>query len=601
MRRALLGCLLGAARVAGRVELSPLFSDGAVLQTNFESGMRSLIYGRAAPGETVSVAGAHRIVGKAPFSTVTDSKGRWRIQLDPYTHPKHATNSFALTVSGSATRDDITLRGVTYGDVYLCAGGGPAAAPGARPPPGAARVSLLKVDAAPSAARDDFRAASLGGGAAGRRSTARRTPRASRRRMTSARAAGGGRRRPARGGDAEVAFGRRDAPGARGQRRRAGGAVVVELSAPVVYRDARGCAACCKRDRRVFQISRDGDTWASAGAPAAANGTIVVAPAGVVRLRYDWLPAPECVVVGENGGLPLAPFVLDVGGGAVARTPPMGYNTWNYFHCNVDERAVVRTARLLIDLGLAAKGYAYVNVDDCWQAVADAVHALGMKYGLYTASHEFTCQGRPGSYLHETRDADAYCAFEVDYNNWASVLANADATERLWSLAGPGHWNDPDMLLVGNVGLDADEARAHFSIWCMLAAPLLIGTDLHALSAENLAILGNEHLIAIDQDPLGFQGRKVVRGAREVWMKQLANGDVAVMLLNRDARAARVSAKLDAVGLAAGRRYAVFDCWRGKAAGTAAGSFAADVRATARRRRLSPDTAGRSRRKAAAC
>ena len=114
----------------------------------------------------------------------------------------------------------------------------------------------------------------------------------------------------------------------------------------------------------------------------------------------------------------------------------MGYNTWNYFHCNVDESAVVRTARLLIDLGLAAKGYAYVNVDDCWQvgrdgagnivadparfpggmkAVADAVHALGMKYGIYTASHEFTCQGRPGSYLHETRDADAYCAFEVDY------------------------------------------------------------------------------------------------------------------------------------------------------------------------------------------
>ena len=344
----------------------------------------------------------------------------------------------------------------------------------------------------------------------------------------------------------------------------------------------------------------------------------------------------------------------------------------------------MRTARLLIDLGLAAKGYAYVNVDDCWQvgrdaagdivadparfpggmkAVADAVHALGMKYGLYTASHEFTCQGRPGSYLHETRDADAYCDFGVDYvkidacggrgyakkdrrkswqlfrdafdachartgravvesvescgtvdecgawvgdvahlwrttndiqNNWASVLANADATERLWSLAGPGHWNDPDMLLVGNVGLDADEARAHFSIWCMLAAPLLIGTDLHALSAENLAILGNEHLIAIDQDPLGFQGRKVVRGAREVWMKQLANGDVAVMLLNRDARAARISAKLDAVGLAAGRRYAVFDCWRGKAAGTAAGSYAADVPSHgAVVARLSPDTAGK--------
>mgnify|MGYP006077722795 CR=1 FL=1 len=339
----------------------------------------------------------------------------------------------------------------------------------------------------------------------------------------------------------------------------------------------------------------------------------------------------------------------------------------NYYHCNVDERAIYQIADALISTGLAAKGYRYTNIDDCWQvarqpgtdiivpdparfpsgmkAIASKIHsktftdtASGktktMLFGIYTAAHGLTCQSRPGSYLNETIDAKTYCEFGIDYlkidqcggdsyehhhlpkntswvlfkegfanclketgrpivesvescssvtgcgewiansanlwrtgsdleATWSSVMRNVDATLPLYSLAGPGHWNDPDMLQVGNVGLTPTEQRSHMAMWCFLAAPLLIGTDIFEASANALKILGATELIAVDQDPLGYQGRVVLTiDECQVWEKKMADGSVAVLLLNRgDSVAAEIKFKWSDVGLPSGGEYVVRDLW----------------------------------------
>ena len=118
---------------------------------------------------------------------------------------------------------------------------------------------------------------------------------------------------------------------------------------------------------------------------------------------------------------------------------------------------------------------------------------------------------------------------------WAGgVVINLDMQQDLETFAGPGHWNDPDMLEVGNGGLTEQESRAHFSLWCMLAAPLMAGNDLMNMNASTKAILTNKDAIAIDQDPLGAQGYKIKDyGEFEIYYKPLQNGDVAVCLFNR--------------------------------------------------------------------
>ncbi len=103
--------------------------------------------------------------------------------------------------------------------------------------------------------------------------------------------------------------------------------------------------------------------------------------------------------------------------------------------------------------------------------------------------------------------------------------------------AGPGHWNDPDMLEVGNGGMNATEYRSHFSFWCLLAAPLIAGNDLKNMTPEIKEILTNKEVIAVNQDPLGMQGRRVRKnGDADVWAKQLKDGSRAVVLFNRGAR-----------------------------------------------------------------
>jgi alpha-galactosidase len=127
--------------------------------------------------------------------------------------------------------------------------------------------------------------------------------------------------------------------------------------------------------------------------------------------------------------------------------------------------------------------------------------------------------------------------------------------------AGPGHWNDPDMLEVGNGHMSADEYRTHMSLWALLAAPLLAGNDLSKMSDETKSILMNKAVIAVDQDKLGKQGDRVSQnGELEVWSKPLGGGAVAVGLFNRGTSAAEMSVKLSDVGASG----AVTDLWSGK-------------------------------------
>ncbi len=364
----------------------------------------------------------------------------------------------------------------------------------------------------------------------------------------------------------------------------------------------------------------------------------------------------------------------------LAATPPMGWNSWNKFACNVNEQLIRETADALVSSGLRDAGYRYVNIDDCWQgerdaqgfiradaqrfpsgmkALADYVHAQGLLFGLYSDAGWKTCGGRPGSRGHEFQDAQTYASWGVDYlkydwcetgglkaegayqtmaaalrqaghpilfslcewggsqpwtwaapvgHSWRTtgdifgcfdcvqnngdwkafgVLQILDMQDGLRKYAGPGHWNDPDMLEVGN-GLTANQDRAHFSIWAMLAAPLIAGNDIRNMPAAVHAVLGNRAVIAIDQDAAGIQGlRHAAKDGVEYWFKPLAGGDWAFMALNRNASARHVSFDWAAAAVRdelSGRdadfartRYAWRDLWQDRATGDTTRPLEADV------------------------
>ena len=164
-------------------------------------------------------------------------------------------------------------------------------------------------------------------------------------------------------------------------------------------------------------------------------------------------------------------------------------------------------------------------------------------------------------------------------DNWQSMTANLDNNEGLAAYAGPGHWNDPDMLEVGNGGMTLTEYRSHFTMWCMMAAPLILGNDLRSASSAIQAILTNAEVIALDQDAAGIQGTRVSRsGNLEVWCKPLGStsgGAKAVALLNRGAVAATIQANWGDLGLSG---YAtVRDVWAQQDLGWFGGSFATTV------------------------
>ncbi|ARF54252.1 hypothetical protein B1H19_08630 [Streptomyces gilvosporeus] len=336
--------------------------------------------------------------------------------------------------------------------------------------------------------------------------------------------------------------------------------------------------------------------------------------------------------------------------GGLAKTPPMGFNNWNSTHCRAEfnEGMVKGIADLLTAKGLKDAGYRYVNLDDCWalpardgggrlvpdpkrfphglKAVADYVHAKGLKFGIYTSAGTKTCNenGFPGALGHETSDARQFADWGVDYlkydncnnqgvdakqryramrdalratgrpivysicewgenrpwewaadvghlwrttgdidDNWSSMLGILKQNLPLAPYAGPGHWNDPDMLEVGNGGMTDTEYRSHFSLWAMMSAPLLIGSDLRTATPETLAILGNKDVIALDQDALGKQATVVASDSgRWTLVKPLANGDRAVALFNETGTPQRLSTTARDVGLPQADRYRLRDLWQ---------------------------------------
>lgn len=345
---------------------------------------------------------------------------------------------------------------------------------------------------------------------------------------------------------------------------------------------------------------------------------------------------------------------------AVAPTPPMGWNSWNHFACDVNEQTIRETADAMVSSGMRDAGYRYVVIDDCWQVsrdgagtlvadpqrfphgikpLADYVHSKGLLFGIYTDAGTNTCQGRPGTLGHEVQDARTFAAWGVDYvkedwchargldaptqyrkfrdalthtgrpivlslcewgynqpwdwapkigqlwrttddieDKWSSMLSNLDQSAQHAAVAGPGHWNDPDMLEVGNGGMTDDEYRAHFSLWAVMAAPLIAGNDLRSMSDATRAILTNHEVIAVDQDSLGAQGMLVSEGPPDlqVWARALRDGSRAIVLLNRSDTSAKITASFHRAGLY-GDSASVHDLWSHRDLGTFGGSFATTV------------------------
>ena len=330
----------------------------------------------------------------------------------------------------------------------------------------------------------------------------------------------------------------------------------------------------------------------------------------------------------------------------LAPTPPMGWNSWNRFGVKIDEDLVLETAEAMVGSGMRDVGYRYVVIDDGWMAperdrhgdfvadpakfpggiqlLADRVHALGLRFGIYTDAGTKTCQELPASLGYEFRDARRFAEWGVDYvkvdwchtqgmgpralyakwamalhatgrpivfsicewgrshpwewagtvghlwrtswdiqPDWSSVLTILDRQASLHRFAGPDHWNDPDMLEVGNGTLTAEQSRAHFALWSMLAAPLMAGNDLRAMSDEIRAILTAPEIVAIDQDSRGTQGRRIRSdGEVDVWLRDLgSDGRCALAVLNRGSAGREVRLGLEEIGMDPGTDVRVRDLW----------------------------------------
>ncbi|OWM72635.1 hypothetical protein CDL15_Pgr013103 [Punica granatum] len=305
-------------------------------------------------------------------------------------------------------------------------------------------------------------------------------------------------------------------------------------------------------------------------------------------------------------------------------TPQMGWNSWNHFNCNINEQLIKETADAIVSSGLAALGYQYVNLDDCWaelnrdsqgnmvpkaatfpsgiKALADYVHSKGLKLGTYSDAGTQTCsKTMPGSLGHEEQDAKTFAMWGIDYlkydncentgtspkergqedpatwapavgnswrttgdiqDNWNSMTSIADQNDQWASYARPGAWNDPDMLEVGNGGMTTEEYRSHFSIWALAKAPLLVGCDVRSMDSTTFDLLSNKEVISVNQDSLGVQGKKVKKdGDLEVWAGPLTGNRVAVVLWNKGSSLANITAYWSDIGLQSSTVADAHDLW----------------------------------------
>ena len=337
-------------------------------------------------------------------------------------------------------------------------------------------------------------------------------------------------------------------------------------------------------------------------------------------------------------------------------TPPLGWNSWNVFHENINENQIKEVADAMVSSGLKDAGYIYLNLDDNWmdtkrdaqgnlqnnpttfpsgmKALADYVHAKGLKFGLYGDRGKRTChhynsnwQSQSGSNGHEEQDAKKLAEWGVDYwkydncdsdpntqekdytamskalrnsgrdivfsicmweyKDWMPKIANLwrttfdigpawiskswyrgvyeiiDANNKYWQIAKPGHWNDPDMLEVGNNGLSYEEQRSQMTMWSIMAAPIMISSDIRKMSNETKELYLNKDMIAINQDSLGVQGHRISdKNGKQVWTKPLQNGDIAVALLNNNTSTQTVECNFADIGVEG--EVEVRDAWKKK-------------------------------------
>ncbi len=424
----------------------------------------------------------------------------------------------------------------------------------------------------------------------------------------------------------------------------------------------------------LFRIPATGEPPLQFEAQNLPAGLMLDPSAGIISGK---LPAAgrQDVAITVTGPKGRATSTLSIVSGprSLAFTPPMGWNSWNVWGTAVDDAKVRAAADALVDSGLAAHGFQYVNIDDAWEgvrdsdgriqsnqefpdmrALADYVHSKGLKLGIYSSPGPKTCAGFEGSYQHEPLDAQQYAAWGVDLikydlcsyreilpdrslaelkkpyeimraaldtcgrdivyslcqygmgnvsqwgeevggnywrttgdisDSWASMAGIGFGQNGLEAYAGPGHWNDPDMLVVGYLGwgedmrpthLTPNEQITHITLWSLLASPLLIGCDLTRLDDFTKALLTNPEVLEVSQDPLGAQGRRVwVEGRREVWARPLADGSIAVGLFNRGSLPAKVTAEWSNLEVSGPRR--VRNLWLRKDEGTFGDSFSAEV------------------------
>jgi alpha-galactosidase len=360
-----------------------------------------------------------------------------------------------------------------------------------------------------------------------------------------------------------------------------------------------------------------------------------------------FLPAPANASTAAPADVPPVAAVPSNG---LARTPPMGWNSWNHFAGRITAADVRAMADTMVSTGMRDAGYVYVNIDDTWEgerspsgeiqsnakfgdmkALADYVHARGLKLGIYSSPGGKTCAGFAGSHGHEAQDARTFAAWGVDYlkydycgardiypvtkanqealfrrmgaalretgrpivyslsqsgefdiwrwgpdtganlwrttpdisDDWDSMSQRGFRQLDLGAWSGPGHWNDPDMLEIGNGGMTADEYRTQMSLWSILPAPLLAGNDLAKMDAVTRDILLNREVIAVDQDPAGKPARRLERhGDVEVLARDLADGSVVVGFFNRGDAPATVDLAWNRLGDGFRRGVHVRDLWR---------------------------------------
>jgi alpha-galactosidase len=369
-----------------------------------------------------------------------------------------------------------------------------------------------------------------------------------------------------------------------------------------------------------------------------------------VRLLASLIALSVGAAAAATGTRDHVPAVEAVPGNGLAQTPPMGWNSWNHFAGRITAADVRAMADAMVSTGMRDAGYVYVNIDDTWEgsrapsgeiqpnakfgdmkALADYVHARGLKLGIYSSPGDKTCAGFAGSHGHEVQDARTFAAWGVDYlkydycgardiypvtrenqealfrrmgaalretgrpivyslsqsgefdiwrwgpatganlwrttpdisDDWDSMSQRGFRQLDLGQWSGPGRWNDPDMLEIGNGGMTSDEYRTQMSLWSILPAPLLAGNDLRTMDPATREILLNREVIAVDQDPLGNPARRLEKqGEVDVLLRDMADGSVVVGFFNRGNAEAKAALSWDRLGDRFSRGALARDLWR---------------------------------------